>query len=74
MSLELLLLSWYPASKGSLLVAGGGRRAEDAQEAPTQSHISPSLLVYEEKHHMTLVAGAADDAGDHALWFMLDVL
>jgi hypothetical protein len=31
----------------------GAARAEDAQGTPTQSHISPSILVYEEKalHH-----------------------
>ena len=28
----------------------GSARAEDAQGTPTQSHISPSLLVYEGKH------------------------
>jgi len=28
----------------------GAARAEDAQGAPTQSHISPSILVYEEKN------------------------
>jgi len=27
----------------------GTTRAEDAQGTPTQSHISPSILVYEEK-------------------------
>jgi len=26
----------------------GATRAEDAQGTPTQSHISPSILVYEE--------------------------
>ena len=26
----------------------GAARAEDAQETPTQSHISPSILVYED--------------------------
>ena len=33
-------------------VTGSGRgttRADDAQGAPTQSHISPSILVYEEE-------------------------
>ena len=29
---------------------GGTTRAEDAQGTPTQSHISPSILVYEENH------------------------
>ena len=28
----------------------GTARAEDAQGTPAQSHISPSILVYEEKH------------------------
>ena len=27
----------------------GTTRAEDAQETPTQSHISPSILAYEDK-------------------------
>jgi len=32
-----------------VLIAGrGDARAEDAQGTPTQSHISPSVLVYEE--------------------------
>jgi len=29
-------------------VGRGAARAEDAQETPTQSHISPSILVYED--------------------------
>jgi len=33
----------------SELVGRGAARAEDAQGTPTQSHISPSILVYEEK-------------------------
>ena len=28
----------------------GTTRAEDAQGTPTQSHVSPSILVYEDKH------------------------
>ena len=41
----------------------GAARAEDAQGTPTQSHMSPSILVYEDKrvshsHEQTL--GAAD--------------
>ena len=28
----------------------GSARAEDAPKTPTQSHISPSILVYEDKH------------------------
>jgi len=31
------------------LVGRGTARAEDAQGTPTQSHISPSILVYEDK-------------------------
>ena len=31
-----------------LLSGRGTTRAEDAQGTPTQSHISPSILVYEE--------------------------
>jgi len=37
----------------------GAVRAEDAQGTPTQSHISPSILVYEEK---TSAANAGDVA------------
>jgi len=36
------LLSWYPAGRVAT-------RADDAQGSPTQSHISPSILVYEDK-------------------------
>ena len=35
----------------------GTTRAEDGQGTPTQSHIAPSILVYEEK------LGTAEDAG-----------
>ena len=31
----------------------GAARAEDAQGTPTQSHISPSILVYEDKKSLT---------------------
>ena len=31
------------------LSARGATRAEDAQGTPTQSHISPSILVYEDE-------------------------
>ena len=37
---------------GFVLVIDSGRgttRAEDAQGIPTQSHVSPSILVYEDK-------------------------
>ena len=37
----------------------GAARAEDAQGTPTQSHISPSILVYEDKHPSTLERKAA---------------
>ena len=39
----------------------GAARAEDAQGTPTQSHISPGILVYEDKHVRadTLVSWAA---------------
>jgi len=30
----------------------GAARAEDAQGTPTQSHISPSILVYEDHAHL----------------------
>ena len=36
-------------SRGGRLSGRGTARAEDAQGTPTQSHISPSILVYEEK-------------------------
>ena len=41
----------YETSAGTLcqLDAEGTTRAEDAQVTPTQSHISPSILAYEEK-------------------------
>jgi len=32
------------------LAGRGAARAEDAQGTPTQSHISSSILVYEDKH------------------------
>ena len=43
-----------------LRVAGRGTtRAEDAQGTPTQSHITPSILVYEKKiEHLASVEGA----------------
>jgi len=34
----------------SVLSGRGTTRAEDAQGTPTQSHISPSILVYEDKY------------------------
>ena len=41
------------------LVSGRGTtRAEDAQGTPTQSHISPSILVYEEEKAWSLQNGA----------------
>ena len=43
--LERLMDSWLVRSTDS---GRGTARAEDDQGAPTQSHISPSLLVYEE--------------------------
>ena len=38
----------FPPMIDSGLVGGGAARAEDAQGTPTQSHISPSILVYED--------------------------
>ena len=36
-------------SKETVYIAGRGTaRAEDAQGTPTQSHVSPSILVYED--------------------------
>ena len=46
-AIELSLITWC-----ALIDSGFGRgttRAEDAQGTPTRSHISPSLLVYEEQ-------------------------
>ena len=40
----------------------GTTRAEDAQGIPTQSHISPSILVYEEKTHEVGEGGEAHEA------------
>ena len=48
---------WFAVQIRQLLVCDrlrvssgrGAARAEDAQGTPTQSHISPSILVYEEK-------------------------
>jgi len=33
----------------------GAARAEDAQGTPTQSHTSPSILVYEDQHFISRV-------------------
>ena len=40
-----------------LRIGRGATRAEDAQGTPTQSHISPSILVYEEKEQHRLISG-----------------
>jgi len=43
-------LKVVPSSLGDgLRVGRGAARADDAQGTPTQSHISPSILEYEEK-------------------------
>ena len=43
-----------------VLYAGRGTaRAEDAQETPTQSHISPSILVYEDSKEEEDIYSAA---------------
>jgi len=44
-------------------------RAEDAQGTPTQSHISPSILVYEDQHRIltapfTAKGGVAEPDGE----------
>ena len=44
---------------------GGAARAEDAQGTPTQSHISPSILVYEDKL-ILLQLGAPPPVSRHA--------
>ena len=43
-------LAWKLIDSG--LVGGGTTRAEDAQGTPTQSHILPSILVYEDYSSM----------------------
>jgi len=49
---------------GRLCVVGRGtKRAEDAQGTPTQSHISPSILVYEDKKTGGVQAGVSDIRG-----------
>ena len=46
----LMLTRWVRGTYLSALDSGRGTaRAEDAQGTPTQSHISPGILVYEEK-------------------------
>ena len=42
-------MSGTPSPSGKLS-GRGAASAEDAQRTPTQSHISPSLLVYEDKN------------------------
>ena len=41
----------YNVLVGLIDAGRGAARAEDAQGTPTQSHISPSKLVYEDKTH-----------------------
>ena len=43
------------------LAGRGAARAEDAQGTPTQSHISPSILVYEDYHEEHAGAGVGWD-------------
>jgi len=49
------------------LAGRGTARAEDAQGTPTQSHISPSILVYEDKKALRsrLDTLLEDVHGDH---------
>jgi len=47
--------AWCPSGRGTT-------RAEDAQGTPTQSHISPSILVYEDNRRQ----GAGADGGGAA--------
>jgi len=42
---------------GDRLSGRGTTRVEDARGTPTQSHISPSILVYEEKRYPLLRIG-----------------
>ena len=47
---------------------GSGRgttRAEDAPGTPTQSHISPSILVYEDYTGATSVVYLVEEEGEH---------
>ena len=50
------------------VIVSGGRgaaRAEDAQGTPTQSHISPNILVYEEKQRRGLSLLSYHALGPH---------
>ena len=47
-SLEIQVRPYDTVSYNPYLSGRGTTRAEDAQGTPTQSHISPSILVYEE--------------------------
>jgi len=40
--------SHFPRWRVVVVSGRGAARAEDAQGTPTQSHVSPSILVYEE--------------------------
>ena len=43
----------------------GTATAEDAQWTPTQSHISPSILVYEENHSFMLQGDLHEEVEGH---------
>ena len=44
---------WFGGVEREVVDSGleGTTRVEDAQGTPTQRHVSPSILVYEEKHN-----------------------
>ena len=44
-------------SRVCLLTGRGAARAEDAHGTPTQSYVSPSILLYEDENGLTLRAG-----------------
>ena len=69
-----ITLQWVtqPADRSGTSPGVSGRgsaRAEDAQGTPPQSHISPSILVYEDNSNPGQVWGAEVLAGTHVALF-----
>ena len=61
---EVILASAFSFVVSELSVCGrGAARAEDAQGTPTLSHISPSILVYEDKSFLTPVLANGGGGG-----------
>jgi len=50
-------------ASGLVCSGRGTARAEDAQGKPTQSHISPIVLVYEDEVSLSLLESAASSTG-----------